>query len=163
MSSFYQEEGAQMQTELCEIMAEYEESKRRDTEYHAEWYGKPEKEEAPADSREHAPKTDTATVLEKPSKEKVKIKEQEKVVVPPYPNAVTLYTWKTNLTRAVIVASGNSDYQRVTDWIQQPWRIDTMEDLDSPGDDVFVMLDFKLADGMVHMLNKGGEKVKTHS
>ena len=81
-------------------------------------------------------------------------------MVPAFPNAITLYTWKTNLARAVIVAAGNPDYAKVTNWVTQIWRSDTMEDLDDPGEDVFVMLDFKLAEGMEHMLHKGGEKSK---
>jgi hypothetical protein len=89
-----------------------------------------------------------------------KIKELEKVAVPPFPNAITLYTWKTNLARAVVVAAGNPDYAKVTNWINKIWSSDTMEALDDPGEDVFVMLDFKLAEGMEHMLHKGGEKSK---
>ena len=34
----------------------------------------------------------------------VKIKEADTVNVPQFPNTVNLYTWKTNLTRAVVVA-----------------------------------------------------------
>jgi hypothetical protein len=90
----------------------------------------------------------------------VKTKEADKVIVPAYPNALTLYTWKTSLMRAVVVAAGKADYDGVIKWICQSWQVDKVTDLDSPGSAEYVMLDFKLVEGMDKMLNNGGEKSK---
>ena len=59
-----------------------------------------------------------------------------------------------------MVAAGKSDYDGVIKWINQSWSVDKISDLDSPGAPEYVMLDFKLADGMDKMLNNGGEKSK---
>jgi hypothetical protein len=90
----------------------------------------------------------------------VKTKEADKVIVPAYPNALTLYTWKTSLMRAVVVAADKADYDGVIKWICQSWQVDKVSDLDSPGAAEYVMLDFKLAEGMDKMLTNGGEKSK---
>jgi hypothetical protein len=67
------------------------------------------------------------------STSRVKTKEADTVIVPAYPNALTLYTWKTSLMRAVIVAAGKADYDGVLKWICQSWTVDKVTDLDSPG------------------------------
>ena len=64
------------------------------------------------------------------------------------------------MVRAVLLASGNPSYQKVQDWISESWQKATMEELSDPGGNNMVMLDLKIADGMVTMLNKGGEKAK---
>jgi hypothetical protein len=76
----------------------------------------------------------------------VKVKEAEKVVVPAYPNAVTLHIWKTHMVRAVRRASGNPRYQKVQDWISEAWQNATREELSDPGGYNMVMLDLKIAD-----------------
>ena len=89
-----------------------------------------------------------------------KIKEADKIEVPPFPEITKLLSWKTNLQRQVVTASGNPDYSMVASWIAAAWTGKTYEELDDPGGSLFVMLDMKLANCMVAMMNKAGERGK---
>ena len=59
-----------------------------------------------------------------------------------------------------MTASGNPDYAVVASWIAAAWSGKTYEELDDPGGSLFVMLDMKLANCMVAMMNKAGERGK---
>ena len=93
------------------------------------------------------------------SSERPRYKEQEKVEVPPYPEITKLMTWKSSLARAVTIAANNPQIDRVMQWVQASWAEDqTYETLGDQKNNPFVTLDMKLAQGMMIMLNKAGEK-----
>jgi hypothetical protein len=118
MSDYYKTEGALMQEQNEELRlqadtawTEYAEATRREAHASASSHRKPDHDEASEERRERTSKAEAsgAGPSKTSSPTRVKIKELEKVAVPPFPNAITLYTWKTNLARAVIVAAGNPD------------------------------------------------------
>ena len=81
--------------------------------------------------------------------------------VPAFPDITKLLPWKSNLRRLILVAAGNPDYTRVLRWIDDAWKVGaTFEELDDPGGHQFVMLDMKLANGMVTMMHKAGDRAK---
>jgi len=93
------------------------------------------------------------------SSDSLRRKEQEKVEVPAYPEITKLMTWKTSLARAVMIAANSPDAREVMRWISQTWA--ESQTFDALGDDEyhsFVTLDMKLAQGMMIMLNRAGEK-----
>ena len=96
-----------------------------------------------------------------PTVERRKIKEADKVEVPVFPDITKLNPWKSNLRRFILVAAGNPDYTRVLRWIDDTWKDGaTFQELDDPGGHQFVMLDMKLANGMVTMMQKAGDRAK---
>ena len=59
------------------------------------------------------------------------------------------------------MAAGNPEYTKVLNWIDDAWKKGvTFEELDDPGGHQFVMLDMKLANGMVAMMHKAGDRAK---
>ena len=104
-----------MQGELQEVCNELAETRHERTEY--------DEHESREPARDKTPDTGNARTKDRPmaSPDKsdeasgVKIREADKVIVPQCPNTTNVYTWKTNLTRAVVVASGNPDFERITD------------------------------------------------
>ena len=89
-----------------------------------------------------------------------KIREADKVDVPPFPDITQIAPWRTKLMNSVAVASGNSDYYRVTLWLAETWSGKNLEELADSGGTTFVMLDLKLASAMTTMMHKGGERSK---
>jgi hypothetical protein len=90
-------------------------------------------------------------------------KELEKVDVPPYPEITKLLTWRSGLIRAVIIAANSPDAQGVTDWIHATWAEgQTYEALGSLASYQYVTLDMKLAQGMMNMASRAGDKAKRY-
>ena len=83
-----------------------------------------------------------------------KVKEADKVEVPPFPEINQLSPWRTNLMNNVAVASGNPDYSKVTLWLAETWSGANFQQL------AFVTLDLKLASAMTTMIHKAGERAK---
>ena len=92
--------------------------------------------------------------------ERPKHKELEKIDPPSYPEITKLLLWKTSLVRSVIIASNNPNVQSVVDWLQEIWTSGTYESLRHSRE--FVTLDMKLAQAMIHMMNRAGEKGKRY-
>ena len=68
-------------------------------------------------------------------------------------------TWKTSLARAVMIAANNPQVKEVMQWVSASWAEgQTYEALGDHGHNPYVTLDMKLAQGMMIMLNKAGEK-----
>jgi len=89
-----------------------------------------------------------------------KIREADKIEVPPFPDITQIAPWRTKLMNSVAVASGNPDYYRVTIWLAESWSGKNLEELASSGGSAFVTLDLKLASAMTNMMHKGGERSK---
>jgi hypothetical protein len=130
---------------------------------HAEWNCE---EEDPArvfvEHTRHRPRSSSPSHREHVrvvSSDNLRRKEQEKVEVPAYPEITKLMTWKTSLARAVMIAANSPDAREVMRWISQTWA--EGQTFDALGEDEyhpFVTLDMKLAQGMMIMLNRAGEK-----
>jgi hypothetical protein len=93
------------------------------------------------------------------SLERPRGKELEKVGVRPYPEITKLMTWKTSLARAVMITANSNNAKGVMQWVSAVWA--EGQNYDALGDDEcvpFITLDMKLAQGMMIMLNKAGEK-----
>ena len=89
-----------------------------------------------------------------------KIREADKIEVPPFPDITQIAPWRTKLMNSVAVASGNPDYYRVTIWLSESWSGKNFEELANSGGALFVTLDLKLASAMTNMMHKGGERSK---
>ena len=90
-----------------------------------------------------------------------KHKELEKIDVPSYPEITKLITWKSSLTRAVVIAANNPDLQGVTKWIHAAWAEgQTYEALGSLASNQYMTIDMKLAQGMMIMASRAGDKAK---
>jgi hypothetical protein len=91
--------------------------------------------------------------------ERQRYKEQEKVEVPSYPEITKLMTWKSTLARAVAIAANNPNVQSVMHWIHAAWAENqTYEALGNHEYNQFMTLDMKLAQGMMVMVSRAGEK-----
>jgi hypothetical protein len=85
------------------------------------------------------------------------------VEVPTYPDITKLLFWKTNLMRSVVIAANNPDSRSATEWIcETRAENQTYESLGAHKSYVFTTLDIKLAQAMVHMMNRAGEKAKRY-
>ena len=68
-------------------------------------------------------------------------------------------TWKSSLARAVAIAANNPQVDHVMQWVHAAWAEgQTYEALGDNRYKSYVTLDMKLAQGMMIMLNKAGEK-----
>ena len=116
-----------------------------------------DREPPPARARSPSPPSqehDRPVPMERP-----RYKEPEKVEVPAYPEITKLMTWKTSLARAVMIAANNPQAKQVMQWVSASWAEgQTYEALGDDEHNPFVTLDMKLAQGMMIMLNKAGEK-----
>ena len=64
-----------------------------------------------------------------------KVRQADKVGVPPFPQITKLVAWKTNLQRHLILASGSPDFQKFSKWVSETWDgTKTYEELDDPGE-----------------------------
>ena len=93
-------------------------------------------------------------------KRRRKVKEADKVEVPPFPEINQLSPWRTKLMNNVAVASRNPDYSRVTQWLAETWSDTSFEQLGSSSGMELVTLDLKLASAMTAMMHTAGEKAK---
>ena len=83
--------------------------------------------------------------------------------MPPYPEITKLLTWRSGLIRAVIIAANSPDVQGVADWTDAMWAEgQTYEALGSLASHQYVTLDVKLAQGMMTMANRAGDKAKRY-
>ena len=81
-----------------------------------------------------------------------------------YPEITQLLPWKTNLTRPIVIAANNPDVNAVVSWLQEAWA--SGQTYQALGKNVesfsFVTLDMKLAQAMVQMMNRAGEKANRY-
>ena len=94
----------------------------------------------------------------------MKIREHDRVDVPPYPEITRLLAWRSSLQRSIVLASGNPDYDRVNAWIKCAMDgSKSYEELDDIGGNIFVTLDMKLANGVTNMLSKAGDEARGYA
>ena len=79
--------------------------------------------------------------------------------MPANPEITKLITWKSRLARAVVIAANNPDLQSVTQWIHATRaKGQTYEALGSLVPNQYMTLDMKLAQGMMIMASRAGDK-----
>ena len=85
-----------------------------------------------------------------------KVRQADKVDVPPFPQITKLVAWKTNLQRNLIIASGSPDFQKFSKWVSEAWDgTKTYEDLDDPGGNEFAVLALKANTGNGQHVEQG--------
>jgi hypothetical protein len=90
-----------------------------------------------------------------------KMKELDRINVPPFPNITTIQSWQTALLQNVVTASGKRVVRPLIHWLTKVWlEKPTYEELASSESKAYITLDLKLATGLQLMIQQGGAPAK---
>ena len=117
---------------------------------------------APAPARARVPAATMADIAEDSDESDLpKIKEADKITIPPFPNITTLQSWQTALVQHIVTASGKRVIPPIIHWVSKIWlEKPTYEELASSDSKAFITLDHKLATGLQLMIQQGGAPAK---
>ena len=93
----------------------------------------------------------------KKKKDKVTRKEAEKVSVPVYPKMHQLDLWKSQLTMALVTASGDTDHSKWLKWLSPSWSTNPNLDTLNKVKKEYRAIDVKLCLALMSMLKTAGD------